>query len=1581
MFLNLYQLEAFAICCLDCFSHSFLPQGYGLNLHWPIKLRFAQAETRANVLMATSDGAYLDETRQANIIVCDVVMWAFALILMVLRLYTRGLMTRAIGSEDWVLLAAAASSTALCGVIIYQVNKGLGLHSERVPKADWVYLGLAGWLAILFNTISLHLTKVSILLLYARVFTKRSYRIPIYIVGGVVGASFVYNLTITLLACRPIHGFWDPSSQTCLSSDYWIVSTVLHLGTDLIATILPLPILLTLNMNPKEKIILVILFALGFVVSVVSFLRLHYSLTNASSDDSIWASITPTYWACIEVNMAIICACLMTLRPLVEKYMPKLLRSRFSSHHQIPGYPRRQSVSIEMHVTSPQRVTRSLWERMTAGESVDELIAEDGNQSVIKLSPLAKRPFCLTSGAPPLQTSTPWILRRLVTLHQAYDLCDGRLWLVRAVASKRLNTASTQSWNHADSMVQMKCSGGKAPCDRCRKANSYCVFEPPQAAPPNGTEVPVQPEIQPLIVCATSPIEGPPGTSKLFSETRPTADYSTACSQHASVDDANFNFQIPVSLPSFDYSGNGLAPSQPNGSAEFSHRKKRRISDWLEVDNFDDTDSDTMVGDKDQDVSQASSPYQTVKDFEAAYWRVNSLEGTIPRTPTSIELGKPFPPQAMFPSSITDRGPLLYCLAEVGICEADARDMFLLFGERVASFMPGLYDAQFSDLPNDPLYALAAIKVMTRYLPSVDALRGRVDVVLQNLVRNILFDDLQRPFAAVLESIRGLSILYGYSEVTVARSQSDMRQCRADALSIKGVIEGYAIRRNIGRPLPSNALGCVLWLWLYTMSTHYVTLLGLPSTISADKQLQGAINVIKKSVSHPQVDVLLGEVDLCRISEYRRMAFHPPRSVDVPYDHDEWQRTWGRVGSQGLSVSRRLFFLYKFALFYHHNGHTDSSMNQKETLLAAQEFIRCITNLSPVSKGNIKYMCDFGFVMLVYACCYVLQRSDCDESCAFETPHRNTCLADIKDVADLLKSISPAAGAATSAYGRALEAACNRLSMHALALEHSMLPRQWDTERELDADAVGLIDIFSGAGAGTLQTASAQQSDGPMSGFQTISDIPVGDLLASLEARSLPFLELPYGTWQASRFDEVAKVYTFKNVRYAAPPIGNRRFAKPEPPEVEALKSGQKLPVMVFVHGGGYTTGSKDMLGVVGLYDGTGLVKQSKGRAIVIAINYRLGVFGWLGGTTAELAGATNLGLLDQRLAFEWIQNYIGLVGGDRNNVTAFGESAGGGSLMHHLTLGGGTIPPLFNRLQVYSAGLAYNFDRKGKLEEAFQKVSTVAGCQGKGFSCLRSASPQKLILGQLAVAGLSFNIAKPQFGPVPDGKLFHNAASLDLAAGRYWKQLDSVLVAHAIDDAGLFVDQTVKTDTDFLKLLLGAFDYVDIVASITAEYPAKDYSSPLARQADVLKDAVFACNYRWVTNAFPKNSYNMQFSGGSSGSHGQVLPGVFYNPTLTVEANGTKFPVDDYFGNQGIFNSLQSYIVSHAISGSPNTYRNASGTIAWPKVSGFRYENLGSVLNVTNNGFESITDKQGTSSRCDFWLAIHSQLAMKANL
>lgn len=68
-------------------------------------------------------------------------------------------------------------------------------------------------------------------------------------------------------------------------------------------------------------------------------------------------------------------------------------------------------------------------------------------------------------------------------------------------------------------------------------------------------------------------------------------------------------------------------------------------------------------------------------------------------------------------------------------------------------------------------------------------------------------------------------------------------------------------------------------------------------------------------------------------------------------------------------------------------------------------------------------------------------------------------------------------------------------------------------------------------------------------------------------------------------------------------------------------------------------------------------------------MNYRLGAFGWLSGPTFQESGTANLGLYDQRLALEWVQANIHLFGGDPNRVTVFGESAGGGSIMHQITV------------------------------------------------------------------------------------------------------------------------------------------------------------------------------------------------------------------------------------------------------------------------------------------------------------------------
>lgn len=115
--------------------------------------------------------------------------------------------------------------------------------------------------------------------------------------------------------------------------------------------------------------------------------------------------------------------------------------------------------------------------------------------------------------------------------------------------------------------------------------------------------------------------------------------------------------------------------------------------------------------------------------------------------------------------------------------------------------------------------------------------------------------------------------------------------------------------------------------------------------------------------------------------------------------------------------------------------------------------------------------------------------------------------------------------------------------------------------------------------------------------------------------------------------------------------------------DIKAPKRNSKepLPVMFWIHGGGNTTGLKD------LYDFSTIV--SKHNVIVVSINYRLGPFGWFTHPAIQdfqsgLDKTSNFGTLDIIAALEWVQSNISLFGGDPNNVTIFGESAGGHNVL-----------------------------------------------------------------------------------------------------------------------------------------------------------------------------------------------------------------------------------------------------------------------------------------------------------------------------
>ncbi|KAJ8036360.1 Acetylcholinesterase [Holothuria leucospilota] len=277
-------------------------------------------------------------------------------------------------------------------------------------------------------------------------------------------------------------------------------------------------------------------------------------------------------------------------------------------------------------------------------------------------------------------------------------------------------------------------------------------------------------------------------------------------------------------------------------------------------------------------------------------------------------------------------------------------------------------------------------------------------------------------------------------------------------------------------------------------------------------------------------------------------------------------------------------------------------------------------------------------------------------------------------------------------------------------------------------------------------------------------------------------------------------INTFLGIPYAEAPVGDRRFRKPEakipwtqpwnatfdrpmcwqlpvdlsnyPPQDEDCLylniwspdvERTDLPVMVWIHGGAFVTGT----GSSPYYEGLPLAAFND--VVVVTLNYRLSVFGFLYAGTASVG---NYGIWDQNLALTWVKNNIEAFGGDPNQITIFGQSAGGVSVGLHLLAK--QSQDLFNRAILMSGSMIHpwgvELDKEKALNDSY-KVGENALCRNMKsdqelVDCLRGKPARVLINAALTVSLLQFSTNVP-FSPVVDDELLTDNPKTLLEQGK----------------------------------------------------------------------------------------------------------------------------------------------------------------------------------------------------------------------
>ncbi|VVT54503.1 uncharacterized protein SAPINGB_P004108 [Magnusiomyces paraingens] len=396
-----------------------------------------------------------------------------------------------------------------------------------------------------------------------------------------------------------------------------------------------------------------------------------------------------------------------------------------------------------------------------------------------------------------------------------------------------------------------------------------------------------------------------------------------------------------------------------------------------------------------------------------------------------------------------------------------------------------------------------------------------------------------------------------------------------------------------------------------------------------------------------------------------------------------------------------------------------------------------------------------------------------------------------------------------------------------------------------------------------------------------------------------------------------------------------------------------KLPVMVWTYGGAFQIGSSN------LYPGDKFIRDSVtlGEPVVfVTFNYRLGPWGFLGGEAIGAENSTNPAIYDIINAFNWVKENIGRFNGDKNRITAFGESSGAMLLSHIMTSTAfNEEDPLFHAAILQSGGILPLSDAitSNSSNDLFLTFSEAAGCGGlsdqtEALSCLRTKDEKVLYQAQTYDQNLLNFFDLPTtftvWGPKPDGILWEGNSFKNVRRDG----LPNIpIITGNQEDEGTLISlffltfNSTATDEKLLRIFPNGGERLNNFLKMYPDIPsegapfrtgdANELWPNFKRLSALLTDIIFTIPRRVMLRYSEKNRSAPTYTFWADNLH-NVLP---YLGTTHASCLIPQFYLDNTFPSR----AYRDYFISFANHYNPNT--NNGGLPYWPKYTNENLEML----------------------------------------